>query len=47
MDDLELTPAENWQTQSRGTNDEEYQIYVSNATALGWKVKPYEEWLNS
>lgn len=36
-----------WQTQYRGTNDAEYQIYVTNAEALGWPVKSYDQWLNS
>lgn len=31
----------------RGTNDDEYQIYVESAKALGWKIKTYDEWLNS
>lgn len=36
-----------WQTVSRGTNDDEYQIYVQAAESLGWSVKTYDEWLNS
>ena len=36
-----------WQTQSRGTNDSEYQIYLTAAESLGWEIKTYEEWLNS
>lgn len=32
------------QTKLRGTDDQEYQIYVQCATDLGWKVKSYEEW---
>lgn len=36
-----------WQTRYRGDNDAEYQIYVTNAEALGWYVKSYDEWLNS
>jgi hypothetical protein len=42
-----LTPAATWQTQQRGTNDAEYQIYVACAESLGWPVKSYDEWLNS
>lgn len=38
---------ENWQTQARGDNDSEYQIYVACAEDLGWTVKTYDEWLNS
>jgi hypothetical protein len=34
-----------WQTQRRGTNHNEYQIYVRCATDLGWKVKSFDEWL--
>lgn len=36
-----------WQTQARGSDDAEYQIYATNAEALGWTVKSYDEWLNS
>lgn len=43
----DLIPKADWQTQARGTNDAEYQIYVTNAEDLGWKVKTYEEWLKS
>jgi hypothetical protein len=42
-----LTPRADWQTQSRGTNDAEYQIYVAAAEALGWPVKTYDEWMQS
>ncbi len=45
--DNNLLPRAEWQTQSRGTNDQEYQIYVANAESLGWPVKSYEEWLSS
>lgn len=45
--DPRLLPRADWQTRSRGTNDQEYQIYVANAEALGWRVKSYEEWLRS
>lgn len=46
-DDPRLLPRADWQTRARGTNDQEYQIYVANAEALGWRVKSYEEWLRS
>jgi hypothetical protein len=36
-----------YQTKSRGDNDSEYQIYLSAAMVLGWKIKTYDEWLNS
>ena len=43
-----------WQTQTRGTNDSEYQIYLSCAddgqggdiTRDGAPLLTYEEWLN-
>ena len=47
MDDQNLHPAANWQTQQRGSNDSEYQIYLAAAQSLGWKAKTYEEWLAS
>jgi hypothetical protein len=47
MDDPRLIPNADWQTQQRGSNDQEYQIYVANAEALGWQVKTYDEWLKS
>lgn len=42
-----LIPAATWQTQARGDNDSEYQIYVAAAASLGWQVKSYDEWLAS
>lgn len=42
-----LQPRADWQTQQRGTNDAEYEIYVANAESLGWAVKTYDEWLAS
>ena len=50
-----LIPNANWQTQERGTNDNEYQIYLSFAddgkggdiTNNGKPLKTYQEWLNS
>lgn len=55
MDDLNLLPKADWQTKCRGTNDAEYQIYLSCAddgkggdiTRGGAPLKTYEEWLNS
>lgn len=47
MDDTNLMPSADWQTQARGTNDQEYQIYVAAAESLGWHVKTYDEWLAS
>lgn len=43
----ELLPNANWSTQQRGTNNQEYNIYVAAAESLGWKIKTYEEWLKS
>ena len=45
----------NWQTKVRGTNDQEYQIYLTFAdngksqdiTNNLQPLKTYEEWLNS
>lgn len=47
MNESQLTPNAHWQTQQRGTNDQEYQIYVTAAKDLGWVVKTYEQWLKS
>jgi hypothetical protein len=47
MDDPRLMLGDRWQTQTRGTNDDEYQIYLANAQALGWPIKTYDEWLDS
>lgn len=46
-DNNTLLPNANWQTASRGTDDQEYMIYATNAESLGWTVKTYDEWLNS
>jgi hypothetical protein len=50
-----LIPSENWQTPVRGTNEQEYEIYLSCAddgkggdiTRGGAPLKTYEEWLAS
>lgn len=31
----------------RGTNLDEYGIYVEQGLSLGWEIKPYSEWLDS
>lgn len=36
-----------FQTQIRGTNSQEYQIYVTAAESLGWDIKTFDEWMNS
>lgn len=44
-----LEVRDGYQTQSRGTNDNEYQIYCTFANpdpVLG-RLKTYDEWLNS
>ena len=46
-DDSRLMPNANWQTQQRGANDAEYEIYAECAKSLGWTVKSYAEWLDS
>jgi hypothetical protein len=50
-----LIPSANWQTPQRGTNDQEYQVYLSCAddgkggdiTRGGAPLKTYAEWLAS
>jgi hypothetical protein len=51
---MELQYNEFWQTQARGTNDQEYQIYLDLADdgtgidiTTGRPLKTYDEWLNS
>lgn len=54
MDYQELQQNDFWQTQARGSNDNEYQIYLDCAgdskgvdICTGLKLKTYDEWLNS
>ena len=42
-----LEKKEFFQTKTRGTNKDEYQIYVECAKSLGWEIKTYEEWMKS
>lgn len=49
---MELEYKQFWQTQTRGTNDQEYQIYLSCADdgsgidiTTGEPLKTYEEWV--
>ena len=49
-----LIPSADWQTQSRGSNDAEYQIYLACADnghgidiTTGKPLKTYDEWLAS
>lgn len=53
-EDERLIPNDNWQTRQRGTNDNEYQIYLAcaddgngNDITNGKPLKTYEEWLRS
>lgn len=45
QEDPRLQPRDDWQTKSRGSNEQEYEIYKAAAEALGWPVKSYDEWL--
>tara|TARA_R100001377_G_C3179051_1_gene105917 strand:- start:56 stop:220 length:165 start_codon:yes stop_codon:yes gene_type:complete len=54
MSNIELQQKEFWQTQARGSNDQEYQIYLSfadNGDGIDFTtnkpLKTYDEWLNS
>ena len=45
---------ESWQTKTRGTNEDEYQMYLTFADdgngidfTTGKPLKTYDEWLNS
>ena len=52
---MKLEYNQDWQTKARGTNDDEYQIYLACAddgnggdiTRNGAPLKTYDEWLNS
>ena len=52
---MQLQTLDTWQTQARGDNDTEYQIYLCHAndgkggdiTNEGKPLKTYDEWLNS
>lgn len=52
---MQLEYAQDWQTQARGTNDQEYQIYLACAddgkggdiTREGAPLKTYSEWVAS
>lgn len=54
VDDPRLLPAANWQTRARGSDDDEYQIYLACAndghggdiTRGGAPLLTYDEWLN-
>lgn len=49
-----LTPCENWQTQARGSLEQEYKIYLAHADngkgidiTTGRPLKSFDEWLAS
>ena len=51
---MELQKSEFWQTKYRGTNDDEYQIYLAcaddgdgNDITTGLPLKTYDEWLGN
>jgi hypothetical protein len=52
---MELEYQQDWQTQTRGTNDQEYQIYLvcadngkgGDITNEGRPLKTYAEWMAS
>jgi len=51
---MKLEQNEFWQTKARGTNDQEYQIYLScaddgkgNDFTTGKPLKTYDEWVAS
>ena len=45
MSETDLIPSDFNQTQVRGTNEQEYEIYAACAESLGWEVKTFEEWM--
>jgi len=55
MNTVKLETHADWQTQARGTNDDEYQIYLACAddgkggdiTRGGAPLKTYDEWIAS
>jgi len=51
---MELEQNELWQTQARGSNENEYELYLAfaddgkgNDHATGKPLKTFDEWLNS
>lgn len=51
---MELEQNDFWQTKARGTNSDEYEIYLTcaddgkgNDSTTGELLKSYEEWLDS
>lgn len=47
ISEQELQPKADWQTRSRGSDEQEYEIYKAAAESLGWPIKSFEEWLRS
>ena len=44
-DNTRLIPNHNWQTQQRGSNNNEYEIYISFTDDN--PIKSFDDWLNS
>ena len=51
---LDVLMSDEWQTQARGTNDQEYEIYLACADdgtgidfTTGQPLKSFDDWLNS
>lgn len=42
-----LLPVATWQTQYRGSDAQEYEIYCACASDLGWEVKTWDQWLKA
>ena len=54
MEDTKLEVMDTWQTKARGTNGDEYQIYLKHADdgtghelGTGKPMKTFEEWLGN
>ena len=54
MNNQELQYSQGWQTQTRGTNENEYELYLSFADdgtgidfTTGKPMKTFDEWINS
>ena len=54
LDNMKLETSETWQTQARGNNSDEYQIYLACADdgtgtdiTTGQPLKSFDEWMQS
>jgi len=43
----EMRQTQFWQTRTRGTNEDEYDIYAAVMEQTGEYCKTYDEWMNS